>query len=64
MVWLAAPTAGLTRKYVAGNMGHPLKFDNGRARKNLGIEFRPIEDTVVDHFQQLIDDGVVRDKRT
>ena len=64
MVWLLAPTAGLTRKYVAGNMGHPLKFDNGRARKNLGIEFRPIEDTVVDHFQQLIDDGVVRDKRT
>ena len=64
MVWLAAPTAGLTRKYVAGNMGHPLKFDNGRARKNLGVEFRPVETTVVDHFQQLIDDGLVRDKRT
>ena len=64
MVWLAAPTAGLTRKYVAGNMGYPLKFDNGRARKNLGIEFRPVEETVVEHFQQLIDDGVVRDKRS
>ena len=64
MVWLAAPTAGLTRKYVAGNMGHPLKFDNTRSRKDLGIECRPVEATVVDHFQQLIDDGLVRDKRT
>jgi hypothetical protein len=27
------------------------------------MEFRPTEDTVVEHFQQLIDDGVVRDKR-
>jgi nucleoside-diphosphate-sugar epimerase len=60
MVWLAAPTAGLTRKYVAGNMGHPLKFDNTRSRKDLGIECRPVETTVVDHFQQLIDDGIVK----
>ena len=62
MVWLAAPTAGLTRKYVAGNMGHPLKFDNTRSRKDLGIECRPVEATVVDHFQQLIDDGIVKKK--
>jgi nucleoside-diphosphate-sugar epimerase len=63
LVWLAAPTAGLTRKYVATNMGYPLKFDNRRAREELGIEFRPAVDTVVEHFQQLIDDGIVRDKR-
>ena len=62
-VWLAAPTAGLTRKFVAGNMGHPLKFDNRRAREDLGIDFRATETTVVEHFQQLIDDGIVRDKR-
>jgi nucleoside-diphosphate-sugar epimerase len=63
VVWLAAPTAGLTRKYVAGNMGHPLKFDNRHARDDLGVEFRAPETTVIDHFQQLIDDGIVRDKR-
>ncbi len=62
-VWLGAPTAGLTRKYVAGNMGHPLRFDNRRAREDLGVDFRPTETTVVEHFQQLIDDGIVRDKR-
>ena len=63
LVWLAAPTAGLTRKYVAGNMGHPLKFDNRHACDDLGIEFRPTETTVIEHFQQLIDDGIVRDRR-
>ncbi len=63
VVWLAAPTAGLTRKYVAENMGHPLKFDNRQARDDLGVEFRPTETTVIEHFQQLIDDGVVRDRR-
>jgi nucleoside-diphosphate-sugar epimerase len=64
LVWLAAPTAGITRRYVAGNMGHPLRFDNSRAREDLGLEFRPIETSIVDNFQQLIDDGVVRDKRS
>ena len=64
LVWLAAPTAGVTHKYVSNNVGYPLKFDNSRALEVLGVEFRPVEDTVVDHFQQLIDDGIVRDKRT
>jgi nucleoside-diphosphate-sugar epimerase len=64
LVWLAAPTAGVTRKYVSNNVGFPLRFDNSRIRETLGIEFRPVETTVVDHFQQLIDDGIVRDKRT
>jgi nucleoside-diphosphate-sugar epimerase len=64
LVWLAAPTARVTHKYVSNNVGYPLRFDTSRVRETLGIEFRPVETTVVDHFQQLIDDGIVRDKRT
>lgn len=63
MAWLAAPTAGVTHKYIATNVGYPLRFDNSKARTELGMEFRPVETTVVEHFQQLIDDGIVRDKR-
>jgi len=63
VVWLAAPTAGITRKYVTRNMGRPLRFDNRRAREELGVEFRPTETTVVEQFQQLLDDGVVRERR-
>jgi len=63
LVWLAAPTAGVTHKYVSNNVGYPLRFDNSRVRETLGVEFRPVETTVVEHFQQLIDDGIVRDRR-
>jgi nucleoside-diphosphate-sugar epimerase len=63
LVWLAGPASGISRKFVSLNVGHPLKFDNSYTRKDLGMEFRPVETTLVEHFQQMIDDGVVRDKR-
>ena len=62
LVWLAAPTSGVTRRFVSTNVGYPLRFDNSKARTELGMEFRPPETTIVEHFQQLIDDGIVRDK--
>lgn len=60
LIALAAPIAGLTRKYVSLNVGYPLRFDNSRTVKELGIEFRPAKDSIVEHFQQMIDDGLVR----
>jgi hypothetical protein len=62
VVWLAAPMSGITFKYVAANVGYPLRFDNSRARTKLGMEFRPPETTVIEHFQQLLDDGLVKKK--
>ncbi|WP_220794457.1 SDR family oxidoreductase [Nocardioides pelophilus] len=58
MIKLAAPVAGMTRKFVELNVGWPLAFDNSRTRKELGLEFRPAEETIVEHFQQMIDDGL------
>ncbi|MGH3459175.1 SDR family oxidoreductase [Aeromicrobium sp.] len=63
MIWLAAPIGGVTRKYVATNVGYPLRFDTSKSRTELGMEFRPTETTIVEHFEQLIDDGIVRDRR-
>ncbi len=63
LVWLIAPMAGLTRKFVTDNIGRSLRFDNSYARKDLDMSFRPVEQTLVDHFQQMIDDGVIRDLR-
>ncbi len=60
LIKLAAPVAGLTRKYVDRNVGYPLRFDNSRTVAELGIQFRPGAESVVEHFQQMIDDGVVR----
>lgn len=60
LIKLAAPVAGLTRKYVELNVGHPLKFDNSRTVRELGVTFRPGAESVVEHFQQMIDDGLTR----
>jgi nucleoside-diphosphate-sugar epimerase len=60
LIRLAAPVAGLTRKFVDRNVGYPLRFDNSRTVKELGIDFRPGAETVVEHFQQMIDDGLAR----
>ncbi len=56
---LLAPLAGLKRSEVRRNIGYPLRFDNRRAATHLGMRFRPASGAIVDHFQQLIDDGLV-----
>ncbi len=47
-------------RFVEQNVGHPLRFDNSRSKERLGLEYHPLEQTFVDHFQQLIDDGLIR----
>ena len=58
MFRLIAPVAGFTREFVDKNVGWPLEFDNSRSIAELGVKYRPMEDTIGDHFQQMIDDGV------
>jgi hypothetical protein len=43
-------------------VGLPLKFDNRRSRE-LGVQYRPVEQTFVEHFQQVIDDGLLKKKK-
>ncbi|OUR98017.1 diaminohydroxyphosphoribosylaminopyrimidine deaminase [Gammaproteobacteria bacterium 42_54_T18] len=59
IVWLVGPFMGITRDFVANNVGHAIEFDNQRARKKLSVEFRPIAETVHDHAEQIIADGLV-----
>ncbi|PPE73523.1 diaminohydroxyphosphoribosylaminopyrimidine deaminase [Solimonas fluminis] len=60
LVWLVAPLARLQRSFVRQNVGLPLRIDNRRSREKLGLSYRPIDQTVVEHFQQMIDDGLMR----
>ena len=60
LFWLIAPFAGFTRKYVKLNVGIDLRFDNSYIRKDLGIEFIPFEKTITDHFEQILNDGIVK----
>ncbi|MDW7774047.1 MAG: aldehyde reductase [Desulfobulbaceae bacterium] len=57
---LIAPMHGLTRKYVSRNVGIRIKFDNSYSKKDLNMSYIPLEQTIREHFQQLLDDGLLR----
>ena len=59
LFWLLAPTLGIQRRYVARNVGIPFQLDATRSRNVLGITYRDTRETLVEHFRQLIDTGVL-----
>ena len=64
VVWAVGPLMGpVTREFVARNVNHPLRIDNARSRKELGVQYRQVEETFVEHFQQVIDDGLLKKRR-
>ena len=56
---MLAPRRGIPQAVARRNLGYPLRFDNGRSRAALGMTYRPGAESVVDHFRQLLDDGLV-----
>ena len=59
LLWLIAPLLGSTRRDVSRNYGYPLQLDNSRSIHELGIQYRPVEDTLVEHFQQILNDKLL-----
>ncbi|MFE3639225.1 NAD-dependent epimerase/dehydratase family protein [Streptomyces sp. NPDC059168] len=59
LVWLAAPSAGLTRAFVSRNVGVEWHADNGKSRRELGMAYRPLQDSMEDMFEQLVEKGTV-----
>lgn len=60
VAWLLGPLMGpVTRRFIARNVGHPVAFDHHRSLQ-LGVQYRPVQDTFVQHFQQLLDDGLLQ----
>ena len=57
---MMAPRRGIPQAVAKRNLGYPLRFSNRRARGALGMSFRPPAQSVVEHFRQLLDDGVVK----
>jgi nucleoside-diphosphate-sugar epimerase len=54
LLYIAGPSQGLSWKYVRANAGYPVDFDTTRSREQLGIEYRPVEDTLQQHAEQQI----------
>lgn len=57
LIWLVGPmiNSGITRKYVEQNVGYPFIADNSKSKEKLGVTYRPLEETMNDTFQHLID---------
>lgn len=64
IVWLVGPmlNKAMTRKMISRNVGHEWKANNSKIKKELGIQFRPQEETLKDSFQVLIDEGILQAK--
>ena len=65
LLWLVGPfaNAAFTRKVVSRNIGLPWKADNRKSRNELGLTYRPLVETVTEHFQQMVDGGVFAKKK-
>ncbi len=62
LVWLAAPAIGLKRKMIKLNVGYKWQVDNSKGKQTLGINYRPISESIVEFFQQMIEAGMVKGK--
>ena len=49
----------MTRKIISRNVNVPWRADNGKGKRELGVTYRPLEDSLNDMFQQMVDHGVV-----
>ena len=58
LFWLIAPLFGVKRNFVVRNVGYPLYFDNSKSKKELAMDYIPIEKTIIDFFQQFLDEKI------
>lgn len=60
VVWAVGPLMGpVTRPFIRDNVGHSIRFDNRRSL-TLGLQYHDIRQTLEEHFQQALDDGLVK----
>jgi dihydroflavonol-4-reductase len=62
LVWLVGPmlNPGLTRKTVSRNVGIDFIADHSKSVRELGVSYRPLEETMIDFFQHLVENGRVK----
>ncbi|MCQ8896625.1 aldehyde reductase [Limnobacter humi] len=58
--WVAPIAAGVSRAFIDQNVGYSFSFDNTRSQSVLGIQYRLLTDTLCEHFEQPIEDGLLR----
>lgn len=61
LLMLVGPFANklFTRRFIRNNVNVPWNADNSKIKKELGIKFRPLKETMEDSFQVLIDEKMI-----
>lgn len=57
LLWLLAPVLELTRAWVKRNIGIPIDFNVTASKQCLSLKYIPVEKTINDHFEQLVNNG-------
>jgi nucleoside-diphosphate-sugar epimerase len=61
LTYVFAPIlAGFSWTYLKRNLNYLLAFDNSKIQTSLNLTFRPIEATISDHIEQLIQDDLIK----
>jgi nucleoside-diphosphate-sugar epimerase len=50
-VRILGPAFGLTQDYIRKHLGIRFRVDNSRSVRELGITYRPVEETLLDHYE-------------
>ena len=59
LMYVVAPIFGLSWKYLQGNLGYPVRFDNSYSKADLSLTYRPTHETIIDHAEQIINSGML-----
>lgn len=59
LLFAVGPTQGFSWKFLKRNLGYALHFDHQKSKQALGVEYRPIADTLAAHLEQLAQDGLL-----
>ncbi|HEY3389160.1 MAG TPA: NAD-dependent epimerase/dehydratase family protein [Prolixibacteraceae bacterium] len=60
MVWLMAPMAGFKRKMISRNVGYHWRVDHSKSITELGARYRPVDQSIIEFFQQMIDNNIFK----
>ena len=59
LVWLLAPYIGLSRTQAWRGIDYIPTLDNSKSKTDLGMDYRPMDETFPDMFQQMIDENMI-----
>eukprot|EP00730_Choanoeca_flexa_P014974 TRINITY_DN6743_c0_g1_i4.p1 TRINITY_DN6743_c0_g1~~TRINITY_DN6743_c0_g1_i4.p1 ORF type:complete len:395 (+),score=108.35 TRINITY_DN6743_c0_g1_i4:137-1186(+) len=58
LLYLVGPFMGMSWSFISNSVGHELRFDNSKIKKEMDFEFRPIKQALIDMTQAGIDTGL------